>query len=113
MVRIFTLCLSMALLVLGVAGVMQHAPTWLIVADFTAGTIGLGLDAFLWATQGHLSVLVAFGMATLLVVIFFVGIITGVAPWLAWSIFAIGVAFFAIGCARAFSRSMYAGDLEA
>jgi hypothetical protein len=110
MVRVFTLCLSLALIVLGVAGVMRGAPTWLIALDFAVGAIGIGLDMLLLATRGRWSVLVAFGMATALVVLFFAGVVAGAAPWLAWSIFAAGAAFFAIGCARAFSRSMYAGE---
>jgi hypothetical protein len=110
MVRVFTLCLSLALIVLGVAGVMRGAPMWLIVLDFAVGGIGIALDAILLVTRGKFSVLVAFGMATALVVLFFAAVVTSVAPWLAWSIFAVGVLFFAIGCARAFSPSLYAGD---
>ncbi|HEY2749035.1 MAG TPA: hypothetical protein VGL86_30650 [Polyangia bacterium] len=110
MVRVFTLCLSLALVVLGVAGVMHGAPTWLVALDFVAGAIGVGLDMLLLATRGRWSVLVAFAMSTGLVVLFFAAIVAGVMPWLAWSIFAAGAAFFAIGCARAFSRSLYAGD---
>ena len=110
MVRVFTLCLSMALVVLGVAGVMRGAPTWLVTLDFLMGAIGIGLDMLLLATRGRWSVLVAFTMSTALVVLFFAGVVASAAPWLTWSIFAAGAAFFAIGCARAFSRTMYAGD---
>jgi len=112
MVRVLALCLSLALFVLGVAGVTLGAPTWLIVLDFIGGAIGFGLDAVLWATQGRWSVIVAFAMATALVVLFFAGIVTNATPWLSWSIFGIGAAFFAIGCARAFAHSMYGGELE-
>jgi len=112
MVRVLALCLSLALFVLGVAGVTLGAPTWLVVLDFVGGAIGFALDALLWATQGRWSVIVAFGMATALVVLFFAGIAANATPWLSWSIFAVGVAYFAIGCARAFARSMYGGELE-
>ena len=112
MVRVLALCLSLALFVLGVAGVTLGAPTWLIVLDFIGGAIGFGLDAVLWATQGRWSVIVAFAMATALVVLFFAGIVTNATPWLSWSIFGIGAAFFAIGCARAFARTLYGGELE-
>ena len=112
MVRVLALCLSLALFVLGVAGITAGAPTWLIVLDFIGGAIGFALDAVLWATQGRWSVIVAFGMATALVVLFFAGIATNATPWLSWSIFAIGALFFAAGCGRAFARSMYAGELE-
>ncbi len=113
MVRVFGLCLSLALIVFGVAGVTNGAPVWLIVLDFIGGGVGLALDAVLWATQGRWSVIVAFAMATALVVLFFAGIVTGSSPWLSWCIFGVGAAFFAIGCARAFSRSMYGGELDA
>ncbi len=112
MVRVLALCLSMALFVLGVAGVTNGAPTWLVVLDFIGGGIGFALTAFLWATQGRWSVIVAFGMAVALVVLFFAGIVTNATPWLSWSIFAVGVLFFAVGCGRAFARSMYGGELE-
>ena len=110
MVRVFTMCLSLALAMLGVAGIFYGAPTWLIVLDFLAAAVGIGLDALLLRTRGRWSVVVAFSMSTALVILFFAGVITGAAPWLAWSIFTIAVLFFAIGCARAFSPSMYAGD---
>jgi hypothetical protein len=113
MVRVFAMCLSMALLVLGVAGVTLGAPHWLIGLDFAAGAIGLGLDAMLWATQGRASVVVAFAMSTVLAVLFFVGVAANAAGWMSWGIFGVAVAFFAIGCARAFSRSMYGGEIEA
>jgi hypothetical protein len=51
-------------------------------------------------------------MATALVVLFFAGIVANAAPWMSWCIFGIGVAFFAVGCARAFSRSLYGGEIE-
>jgi hypothetical protein len=110
MVRVFTLCFSFALLVLGVAGVIHGAPTWMIALSFAAGVIGIGLDMVLLATRGRWSVLVALGMASALIALFFAGIVGGAASWLSWSIFAVGVAFFAIGCARAFSPSLYADD---
>ncbi|HXU71268.1 MAG TPA: hypothetical protein VN947_18165 [Polyangia bacterium] len=110
MVRVFTLCLSLALIVLGVAGVMHGAPLWLVALDFAVGGIGIVLDAILLATQGRWSVIVAFAMSVGLVILFFAGIVGGAAPWFAWSIFAVGALFFAVGCARAFSASMYAGD---
>jgi hypothetical protein len=112
MVRVLTLCLSMALIMFGVAGVTLGAAHWLLAVDFVAGAVALGLDALLWSTQGRWSVIVAFGMATALVVLFFAGIATNASPWLSWSIFGTGAAFFAIGCARAFSRSMYGGEIE-
>jgi hypothetical protein len=112
MVRVFAMCLSMALIILGVAGATLGAAHWVIALDFIAGAIGLGLDALLWATQGRSSVIVAFGMSTALVVLFFAAVVTNVAPWMSWCIFAVGAAFFAIGCARAFSRSMYGGEIE-
>ena len=112
MVRVLTLCLSLALVMFGVVGVTLGAPHWLIALDFAAGAIGLGLDVVLWSTQGRWSVIVAFGMATALVVLFFAGIVADAAPWMSWSIFATGVAFFAIGCARAFSRSLYGGEIR-
>lgn len=111
MVRVFTLCLSLALVVVGVAGVTSGAPTWLVTLDFIAGAVGIALDMMLLRSRGRQSVLVAFGMSTALVVLFFAGVVAGAAPWLTWAIFAMGAGFFAIGCARAFSRSMYAGDL--
>ena len=113
MVRVFGMCLSLALIVFGVAGVTVGAPTWLIVLDIVGGVIGLGLDAFLWVTQGRWSVIIAFAMATALVVLFFAAIATGAPAWLSWCSFGVGAAFFAVGCARAFARSLYAGELEA
>jgi hypothetical protein len=113
MVRVFALCLSLALIVFGVLGVSLGAAHWLIALDFVAGAVGLGLDALLWSTQGRWSVVVAFAMSTALVVLFFIGIVAGAAPWLSWSIFGVGAAFFAIGCARAFSRSLYGGEVRA
>lgn len=112
MVRVFAMGLSMALIIMGVAGVTLGAPHWMIVLDFIAGAIGLGLDAMLWATQGRLSVVVSFGMATALVVLFFAAIVSNGAPWMSWGIFGVGAAFFVIGCARAFS-SFYAGEIRA
>jgi hypothetical protein len=106
------LCLSFALAVLGVIGIYVGAPAWLIALDFVAAAIGVGLDIMLWATQGRFSIIVAFAMSAGLVVIFFSGVVANAAPWLAWSIFAIAVAFFAMGCARAFSPSMAAGELR-
>jgi hypothetical protein len=114
MVRVFAMCLSMALIVLGVAGATLGAPHWLVALDFIAGAIGLGLDLVLLATQGRSSVIVAFGMATGLAVLFFAAVVANVTPWMSWSLFGIGAAFFAIGCARAFfPSSMYGGELEA
>jgi hypothetical protein len=113
MVRVFAMCLSMALIILGVAGVTLGAPHWLIALDFAAGALGLGLDAMLWATQGRSSVAVAFAMSTVLVLLFFVGVVANAAQWMTWGIFGIAVAFFAIGCARAFARSLYGGEIEA
>jgi hypothetical protein len=110
MVRVFTLCFSLALIVLGVAGLMRGAPHWLVALNFAAGAVGIGLDMLLLRTRGRWSVLVALGMASGLIALFFAGVVAGIAPWLAWSIFAVGAMFFAIGCARAFSRSLYAGD---
>ncbi|HWE28244.1 MAG TPA: hypothetical protein VHB97_09595 [Polyangia bacterium] len=112
MVRVFALCLSLALLMFGVVGATLGAAHWLIGLDFAAGIIGLLLDAVLWKTQGRWSVIVSFAMATALVVLFFAGIATNAAAWLSWCIFAVGVAFFAIGCARAFARTMYGGEIE-
>jgi hypothetical protein len=106
------LCLSLALIIFGVMGVTLGAPTWLIALDFIAGAVGLVLGWFLWRTQGRSSVIVAFGMATALVVLFFVSIATGGNAVLSWCIFGVGAAFFAVGCARAFSPSMYGGELE-
>jgi hypothetical protein len=111
MVRVLTLCLSLALIVFGVAGVTLGAPLWLIGLNFAAGAIGLALDGMLWMTQGRWSILVAFGMATALVMLAFVGVITSATPWLSWTIFGVGAAFFVTGCARALSPSLYAGDL--
>jgi hypothetical protein len=113
MVRVFAMGLSMALLIVGIAGVTLGAPHWLIAVDFAAAAVGLGLDAMLWATQGRSSVVVAFAMATVLAIIFFIGVVGNVAPWFAWSIFAIAVMFFAVGCARAFGKSPYGRRLEA
>jgi len=112
MVRVFGLCLSLALVMLGVMGVTLGAPVWLIALDFVGGAVGLALDAVLWATQGRWSVIVSFAMATALVVLFFAGVVANATPWLSWSIFGVGAAFFAIGCARAFARSMYGGEIE-
>ena len=111
MVRVLGLCLSLALIVFGVMGVTLGAATWLIVLDFIAGAIGLGLVAFLWRTEGRASVIVAFGMSLALVVLFFASMVANANPVLSWCIFGVGAAFFAVGCARAFSGSMYAGDL--
>ena len=111
MVRVLTLCLSLALVMFGLVGVTLGAAPWLVALDFVAGAVGLGLDAFLWSTEGRWSVIVAFGMATLLVLLFFGGVVADAAPWLSWSIFGVGTAFFALGCGRAFSRSMYAGEI--
>lgn len=113
MVRVLALCLSLALIMFGVVGVTLGAAHWLIAIDFAAGAVGLGLDVLLWSTQGRWSVIVAFGMATALVVLSFVGIVSNAAPWLSWSIFGVGAAFFAIGCARAFAKTLYGGELEA
>ena len=113
MVRVFAMCLSMTLVILGVAGVTLGAAPWLIALDFVAAAIGLGLDAMLWATQGRSSVAVAFGMATALAVLFFSAVAANAAGWMSWSIFAVAAAFFAIGCARAFGPSMYGGQVEA
>ncbi|MGZ3441963.1 MAG: hypothetical protein ACXVDD_20725 [Polyangia bacterium] len=107
------MCLSLALIILGVMGVTLGAAHWMIALDFLAGAIGLGLDAMLWATQGRASVVVAFVMSTVLVLLFFVGVLANAAPWLSWGMFGIAVAFFAIGCGRAFSKSMYGGEIEA
>ncbi len=112
MVRVLALCLSLALMVFGVIGVTLGAAPWLIVLDFAAGAVGLALDAMLWSTQGRWSIVVAFAMAAALVLLFFVGVVAGATPWLAWSIFGVGVAFFAIGCGRALSPSMYGGELR-
>jgi hypothetical protein len=112
MVRVLGLCLSLALIVFGVMGVTLGAAPWLIALDFVAGAIGLGLVAFLWHTQGRSSVIVAFGMALGLVVLFFAAMVANASPVLSWLIFGVGAAFFAIGCARAFSGSMYGGELE-
>ena len=112
MVRVLALCLSLALVMFGVAGVTLGAPLWLVALDFVAGAIGLALDVVLWSTQGRWSVIVAFAMATALVVLFFAGIVADATAWMSWCIFAVGVAFFAIGCARAFSRSLYGGQIE-
>jgi hypothetical protein len=112
MVRVFALCLSLALVVFGVVGVTLGAAHWLVALDFVAGAIGLALAAVLWHTQGRWSVIVAFGMATALVVLFFASMATGAPPSLSWCIFGVGAAFFAVGCARAFSRGMYGGELE-
>jgi hypothetical protein len=106
------LCLSFALAVLGVVGIYLNVATWLIVLDFVAAGVGIGLDAMLWATQGRWSIIVAFVMSAALVAVFFGGVVANAAPWLCWSMFAIAVAFFAIGCARAFSPSMAAGELR-
>jgi len=113
MVRVLAMVLSVALIVFGVAGVAYGAAHWLIALNFVAGAIGLGLDAMLWRTEGRWSVIVSFAMATALVVLFFAGIVTNASPSLSWMTFAVGVAFFAIGCARAFTRSLWGGDLEA
>ena len=56
--------------------------------------------------------IVSFAMATALVVLFFAGVVANATPWLSWSIFGIGAAFFAIGCARAFVGSMYGGEIR-
>ena len=112
MVRVLGLCLSLALIIFGVMGVTLGAATWLIALDLVAGAIGLGLVAFLWHTQGRSSVIVAFGMAVALVVLFFAAMATGANAVLSWCIFFVAAAFFAIGCARAFAGSMYAGELE-
>mgnify|MGYP001547371122 FL=1 len=112
MVRVFALCLSLALIVFGVVGVTLGAALWLVVLDFVAGAVGLGLDALLWTTQGRWSVLVAFAMSTALVVLFFIAVVAGASPWLSWAIFGVGAAFFAVGSARAFSRSLYGGELH-
>ena|SRR5437868_2481097 len=113
MVRVLALCLSLALIMFGVVGVTLGAAHWLIAVDFAAGAVGLALDALLWSTQGRWSVVVSFGMATALVVLFFIGIVANASPLLSWSLFGVGTAFFAIGCARAFARTMYGGELEA
>lgn len=112
MVRVLLLCLSMALVVLGVIGLTIGAPIWLVVLDFVAAAIGLGLDAMLWATQGRWSIIVAFAMAAGLVAIFFGGVVTNAAPWLCWSMFAIAIALLAMGVARVFSPSMSGGELR-
>jgi hypothetical protein len=101
----------LALIVFGVIGVTTGAPTWMVALDFAAGGIGVGLDAILWLTQGRWSIIVAFAMSAALVALFFAGVVANVPPWLSWSIFAVSVAFFAIGCARAFSSNMYGGEL--
>ena len=112
MVRVFGLCLSLALMAFGVVGATTGAPLWLVALDFVGGGIGLVLDAILWATQGRWSVIVAFAMATALVVLFFAGVVANAPPWLSWSIFGVGTAYFAVGCARAFAPSLYAGEIE-
>ena len=112
MVRVLTLCLSLALIMFGVVGVTLGAAHWLVAVDFAAGAIGLGLDALLWSTQGRWSVIVAFGMSTALVVLFFAGVAANAAAWMSWSIFGVAVAFFAVGCARAFAKSLYSNELE-
>lgn len=112
MVRVLTLCLSFALVALGVVGIVNGAPVWMVVLDFVAAAIGFGLDALLWATQGRWSVAVAFVMSVALVALSFGGIIANAAPWLAWSMFAIAVAFFAMGWARAFSLTLSGGELR-
>jgi hypothetical protein len=112
MVRVLALCLSLALIVFGTAGVTLGAPHWQIALAFAAGAIGIVLTAILLVTQGRWSVPVAFGMAVGLVVIAVVGLFSGATPWLSWSIFGVGAGFFAIGCARALSPSMYGGELE-
>lgn len=113
MVRVLTLCLSLALVMFGVVGVTLGAAHWLIALDFAAGAVGLGLDVLLWSTRGRWSVIVAFAMSTALVVLFFAGIAANAAAWMSWSIFGVAVAFFGIGCARAFVRSLYSDELEA
>src|SRR3954464_15337168 len=105
MVRVVAMALSMALIILGIAGVTLGAAPWLIALDFAAGAIGLGLDVMLWMTQGRSSVVVAFAMSTALAVLFFGAMAANAAAWLSWSIFAIAVAFFGVGCARAFGRT--------
>jgi hypothetical protein len=112
MVRVLTMCLSFALIVFGLGGLFHNAPLWLVILDFVGGGIGLILDGFLWATQGRFSIIVAFAMSVAMVVLFFAAIVTNATPWLTWCTFGVGAAFFAVGCARAFSPSMYAGDLE-
>ena len=112
MVRVFSLCLSAALFIFGTMGVTLGAPAWLIAIDFIVGAVGLGLGWFLWHTQGRSSVIVAFGMATALVVLFFAGLASGASAALSWCIFGVGAAFFAVGCARAFAPAMYGGELE-
>jgi hypothetical protein len=111
-VRIFTLCLSFALAVLGFAGLYLNASPWLIAIDFVAAAVGVGLDIMLWATQGRFSIIVAFAMACGLTALFFAGVVADATPWLCWTVFAIAVLFFAIGCARAFARTLSGGEIR-
>jgi hypothetical protein len=109
-IRVLGLILSFALLVFGVIGLVTGAPRWLVALDFAAGGVGLALDAMIWWTEGRYSVYVALGMSAALIALFFAGVVSGMGAWLSWSIFAVSMAFLAVGVARTWGRDFYGGN---
>jgi hypothetical protein len=100
MVRVLALCLSVALICLGVVGIWSPLPRWLVGLDFAAGALGILLDFVLWKTYGRYSVAVSLVMALALVAIVFGGMVTNATSWLTWCMLGIAAAFVLIAAAR-------------
>jgi hypothetical protein len=100
MVRVLTLCLSVALICLGVVGIWSPLPRWLVAMDFVAGGVGMLLDAVLWKTHGRYSIAVSLAMALGLVAIVFAAMVTNATSWLTWCMIGIAAAFVLVAAAR-------------
>jgi hypothetical protein len=101
-VRPLALCLSFAVILLGVVGLFSGGgvPAWMIALAFVAGGVGVALDVVAWLTGGRRSVAVALTMTALLAVLFIAGLATHVVGWMNAVVLALACAFLLLGLAR-------------
>lgn len=101
MVRVIGLPLAFGLLMLSVIGAFERTPpAWFVILGFVVGAVALLAVIALWLAHGRAAGLVAVGLAVALGVLWLVGLGTGAAGWLTWSLFGWGCAFLALGSAR-------------
>jgi hypothetical protein len=99
-VRPLTLCFSLFLIVLGIIGFVSGVPRWLVALDLMVGALGVGLDAWLWRTEGRGAVAVALVMAGVLFVSSIVGMSAHAANWMTGCMLAFACFFGVLALAR-------------
>jgi hypothetical protein len=99
MIRGSSIVLGVGMIVLWLVGLVHHATPWLTWLTAVGAVAAFGIAAGITPDRRGLALPVGapIGLSIALFLLWIVGVSSGATAWMAWCVFAFGVAFTALG----------------